>query len=89
MIKWGFPDGSYGKESAYSAEDPASIPESERSPGEGNDYSLQYSSSLYVFKNQEVLTIWNWKCRQLVCALNGILEQKMDIRWEKKRHNNV
>ena len=32
----GFPGSSDGKESACSAEDPGSIPGSERSPGEGN-----------------------------------------------------
>ena len=39
----GSPGGSDGKESAYNAEDPGSIPESGRSPGEGNGNSLQYS----------------------------------------------
>ena len=38
-----FPGGSIGKESPYSAGDPGSIPESERSPGEGNSNSLRYS----------------------------------------------
>ena len=38
----GFPGGSYGKESACIAEDSSSIPESGRSPGEGNGYPLQY-----------------------------------------------
>ena len=38
-----FPGGSDGKVSAYSAEDPASIPGSGRSPGEGNGNPLQYS----------------------------------------------
>ena len=37
-----FPGGSVGKESASSARDPGSIPELGRSPGEGNDYTLQY-----------------------------------------------
>ena len=37
------PGGSDGKESACSAGDPGSIPEMERSPGEGNGNSLQYS----------------------------------------------
>ena len=32
----GFPVGSDGKESACNAEDPGSIPELQRSPGEGN-----------------------------------------------------
>ena len=39
----GFPGGSDGKESTYSAGDPDSIPGLERSPGEGNGYPLQYS----------------------------------------------
>ena len=39
----GFPCSSVGKESASSAGDPSSIPESERSPGEGNGNPLQYS----------------------------------------------
>ena len=38
----GFPCSSVGKESAYSAGDPGSIPGSGRSPGEGNDNPLQY-----------------------------------------------
>ena len=39
----GFPDSSGNKESACNAGDPSSIPGSGRSPGEGNDYPLQYS----------------------------------------------
>ena len=38
-----FPDGSDSEESACSAGDPGSIPESGRSPGEGTNYPLQYS----------------------------------------------
>ena len=38
-----FPGGSVGKESACNIEDLDSILGSERSPGEGNGYSLQYS----------------------------------------------
>ena len=38
-----FPDSSVGKESAYNAGDPSSIPGSGRSSGEGIGYSLQYS----------------------------------------------
>ena len=37
------PGGSDDKESAYNAEDPGSILESGRSPGEGNGYPFQYS----------------------------------------------
>ena len=39
----GFPGNSGGKESLCNAEDPGSIPGSERSPAEGNSYPLQYS----------------------------------------------
>ena len=37
-----FPGGSDGKESTYNAGDPGSTPGSERPPGEGNGYPLQY-----------------------------------------------
>ena len=37
-----FPGGSDGKASAYNAGDLGSIPESGRSPGEGNGNPLQY-----------------------------------------------
>ena len=39
----GFPGGSVGKEPACSAGQPCSIPGLERSPGEGNGNTLQYS----------------------------------------------
>ena len=39
----GFPGASDGKESTCNARDPASNPGSERSPGEGKGYLLQYS----------------------------------------------
>ena len=38
-----FPCDSNGNEFAYNAGDPGSIPGLRRSPGEGNDYSHQYS----------------------------------------------
>ena len=40
-----FPKDSkaFGKASAYNAGDPGSIPQSERSPGEGSGNPLQYS----------------------------------------------
>ena len=43
----GFSSGPDGKESSCNARDPGSIPESGRSPGEGNGYPLQYSCSEY------------------------------------------
>ena len=39
----GFPCGSAGKESSCNVGDLGSIPGLERSPGEGNNYPLQYS----------------------------------------------
>ena len=39
----GFPGGSNSKESPCNAREPGSIPGSGKSPGEGNDYPLQYS----------------------------------------------
>ena len=39
----GLPGSSAGKESSCYAGDPGSIPGLGRSPGEGNDYPLQYS----------------------------------------------
>ena len=39
----GFPGGSGGKESTCNMRDPGSIPESGRTPGEGNGNPLQYS----------------------------------------------
>ena len=39
----GFPGGSNDKEYAYDAGDLGSVPGSERSPGEGIGYPLQYS----------------------------------------------
>ena len=43
IVIWGFPDSSVGKESACNAGDTGSIPELERSAGEGICYPLQYS----------------------------------------------
>ena len=40
---WASPDGSVGKDSACNAGEPSSIPGSQRSPGEGIGYPLQYS----------------------------------------------
>ena len=42
-IYTGFPGGSDGKKSACIVGDPGSIPESGRSPREGNGYLFQYS----------------------------------------------
>ena len=44
----GFPHSSVGKESAYNAGDPGSIPGLGRSTGEGTGYPLQYSRASLV-----------------------------------------
>ena len=44
----GFPDNSVGKESAFNAGDPSSIPGSERSAGEEIGYPFQYSWAFLV-----------------------------------------
>ena len=49
-----FPGGSVSKESAHNAGDPGSIPGTGRSPGEGNDNSLQYSG----LENSTVRGAW-------------------------------
>ena len=41
-LYWDFPGGSGSKESACNTGNQGSIPESGRSPGEGNDHPLQY-----------------------------------------------
>ena len=50
----GFPGGSAGKETACNVGDLGSIPEFERSPGEGNDYPLQYSGLENSMQSQRV-----------------------------------
>ena len=44
----GFPDSSVGKESAFNAGDPSSIPRSERCTGEGIGYPLYYFWASHV-----------------------------------------
>ena len=43
VLMLSLPGSSAGKESTCNAGDPSSIPGSERSPGEGKGYPLQYS----------------------------------------------
>ena len=55
----GFPDSSIGKESAYNAGDPSSIPGSGRSAGEGIGYPLEYSwASLVAQLVKNPLAMW-------------------------------
>ena len=48
MWFYGFPHSSVGKESAFNAGDPGSVPGSGRSPEEGIGYSLQCSWAFLV-----------------------------------------
>ena len=55
----GFPSGSVGKESAWNAGDPCSIPGSERSTGERIGYPLQYSwASLVAQLVKNLTAMW-------------------------------
>ena len=59
MMLTRFPGSSVGKESAYNAGDPGSIPESGRSTGEGIGYPLQYSwASLVAQVVQNLPAMW-------------------------------
>ena len=57
----GFPDDSDGKESACNAGDLGSIPESERSPGEGHGYPLQPSFLENSWRSLEGYSPWGHK----------------------------
>ena len=72
----GFHGGSDGKESAYNAGDPGLILGSERFPGEGNGYPVQYSylknskdrSLVEAYRNSQrckIRFLQNRKCLQL------------------------
>ena len=63
---WEFPGSSKGKESVCNEEDPGSIPELGRSPGEGNGNPLQYSflenpNQLYLSKKIKCKKKWKIK----------------------------
>ena len=67
----GFPDSSVGKESAYNARAPGSIPGSGRSAGEGTGHPLQYS--------------WASLVAQLVKNLPAMREtQVRSLGWEDR-----
>ena len=61
-----FPHSSVGKESAYNAGDPGSIPWSGRSPGEGIGYPLEYSwASLVAQTVKNLPAMWETWIRSL------------------------
>ena len=62
---WGFPDGSDGKESACSVEDPGSIPGWGRSPGGGNGHLLQYSGLENPMDREEPGGLWSMESKKV------------------------
>ena len=68
-MKIQFPSGSGGKEFACSAGDPGSIPESGRSPGEGNGNPLQD----YCLENSRDRGAWG-------AIVHGIAEPDTTVR---------
>ena len=62
----GFPGGSDNEKSACNAGELGTIPESRRSPGEGNDNPLQYSCLENSFHGQRNLVGFSpWGCKEL------------------------
>ena len=61
----GFPDNSVVKESAWNVGDLGSIPGLGRSPGEGNDYTLQYSCLENSHGQRSLMGYSPWGCREL------------------------
>ena len=61
----GLPGGPDCKDSSCNAEDPGSILESGRSPGEGHGYSLQYS----CLENSMARSVWQ-------AAVHGVTENQ-------------
>ena len=64
----GFPCSSIGKESAYNAGDPGTIPELGRSPGEGNGNPLQQS----CLENPTDREAWR-------AAIHGVVRVRHDL----------
>ena len=71
-----FPDCSVGKESAFNAGDPSSIPGSGRSTGEGIGYPLQYFWA----------PLWlSWQRISLQCGRPGFEPWVDNIPWGRER----
>ena len=60
----GSPSSSAGKESACNARDPSLIPGSERSPGEGIGYPLQYSYLENPHEQRSLVGYSAWGCKE-------------------------
>ena len=65
-----FPGGSDGKLSAWNVRDPGSVPGLTRSPGEGNDNSLQYSC---LENPRDGAALW--------AAVCGVAQSRTGLKW--------
>ena len=63
-MKWGFPGGSDGKESAHSEGDLGLIPGLGRSPGAGHGNSLQYSCLENPRGQRSLVGYSPWSCKE-------------------------
>ena len=75
-VYMGFPGSSAGKKSACNAGDPGSIPGSERFPGEGLGYPLQYSWAFLVAQMVKNLSAM-WEAWIQSLGQKDLLEKKM------------
>ena len=78
----GFPDGSDGQESACNAGDPSSIPESGRSPGEGNGNPLQYS----CLENSMDRGAWQATVHGVAKSQTRLSDQQTDTRLNTRSY---
>ena len=72
LVFLGFPGGSDGKESTCNEGDLGSIPGLGRSPGEGNDYPLQYSG----LENSMDFSPWGHKESNMTEQLSLLLHDE-------------
>ena len=88
--RWGshqrsYPSHSTGKESAYNAGDPSLIPASERSPGEGIGYPLQYSwislVAQMVMNPPTMWETWVWSLGKEDPLEKGMATQSSILAW--------
>ena len=79
FIKWGFPSSSDSKDSACNTGDPASIPGSGRSPGEGNGKPLQYSG----LENPMVRGAWQAALPWVLQSCCQLLQSSAAWHWRQ------
>ena len=80
-LEWGFPRGSYGKESTCNVGDLGLIPGLGRSPGEEKDYPLQYSG-LENSKERGLAGYSPWGCKE--SDMTEQLSHKLEM-WKRMK----